>query len=105
MSTKPKNDVSDLETQDKTQIGGPKNKTEGPNQALDPCLTQLSGIGSGQVVNLRNRTIRIGRDRDCDIWIEDPHISRTHAIIIDKDDETTLKDNNSTNGIYVNGKK
>ncbi|MFM8313056.1 MAG: diguanylate cyclase [Deltaproteobacteria bacterium] len=105
MSHNKKKEEQDLDSQDKTQIVAPKHKNEGANQALDPCLTQLSGSGSGQVFNLRNKTYKIGRDRDCDIWVDDPHISRVHAVITDENNETIIKDNLSTNGVFINGKK
>ncbi len=100
-----KNHKDENEQNDKTQIAAPKTKVDENAQAMDPCLTQLSGLGNGQVFNLRNKTLTIGRDPSCSIWIEDPHISRVHATITDKDGCTTLSDEGSTNGVFINGKK
>ncbi len=95
----------DQEQREKTQIGSPRMKSEDSSQAMDPCLTQLSGLGSGQVFNLKNQTLKIGRDRACQIWVEDPHISRIHAVISNEGETTTLKDEGSTNGVFINGTK
>ena len=100
------NDKKDeLESQDKTQIAQVKNKDEDGGGALVPCLTQLSGSGSGQVFNLNNASFKIGRDRSCEIWIEDPHISRVHALVSHEGEDTLIVDQGSTNGVFVNGKK
>ena len=48
----------------------------------------------------------IGRDKICDIFVADPHISRKHASVdLVSDGSMTLIDLGSTNGILVNGKK
>jgi diguanylate cyclase (GGDEF)-like protein len=94
------------ERQDKTQIAAIKTKVDESSQAMDPCLTQLSGLGSGQVFNLKNQELKIGRDPEqCKIWAEDPHISRIHATVKNENDSTTITDLQSTNGVFVNGKK
>lgn len=100
-----KNFNDDEEIRDKTQIATTKAKVEETSQPMDPCLTQLSGLGSGQVFNLKNKTLKIGRDSSCGIWVEDPHISRFHATITDLEGKTNVVDENSTNGVFVNGKK
>jgi diguanylate cyclase (GGDEF)-like protein len=100
-----KDDKNNREQQDKTQFAVLKNKTDDSCSALDPCLTQLSGTGSGQVFNLKNRVLKIGRDRNCDLWIEDPHISRIHATLSNQDEVTSISDEGSTNGVFINGKK
>lgn len=46
----------------------------------------------------------IGRRDDADIVIKNPSISRKHAEIIKQADKLVLKDLNSTNGTFVNGK-
>ena len=47
----------------------------------------------------------IGRDSSCNIVLEHVGVSKLHAKIIAKDSLYYLVDNNSTNGIVVNGKK
>lgn len=100
-----KDEKNEQEKQEKTQFAVLKNKSNEDSSALDPCLTQLSGTGSGQVFNLRDRVFKIGRDRNCNLCIDDPHISRIHATLTNKDNVTSICDDGSTNGVFINGKK
>jgi len=51
-------------------------------------------------------TIKIGRDKSNDIVINEPRISRTHAIITDLGNGSyEIKDLGSTNGTFVNGER
>jgi pSer/pThr/pTyr-binding forkhead associated (FHA) protein len=51
-------------------------------------------------------TIKIGRDKSNDIEINEPRISRNHAIITDLGNGTyEIKDLGSTNGTFVNGER
>ena len=45
----------------------------------------------------------VGRDRDCAIRIDSATISRRHASIVVKTEETTIEDLGSKNGTQVNG--
>ncbi len=49
--------------------------------------------------------IVIGRSPDCDIVIDTKLASRAHAIIQKIRDDYFLKDTNSTNGTYLNGRR
>jgi pSer/pThr/pTyr-binding forkhead associated (FHA) protein len=52
------------------------------------------------------QTIKIGRDNSNDIEINEPRVSRNHAIITDLGDGNyEIKDLGSTNGTFVNGKR
>ena len=51
------------------------------------------------------RTVSIGRDIKNDIVIDNSSISRNHALITLVGDEYRLQDNNSLNGVFVNGRK
>jgi len=62
--------------------------------------------GRPQVYTLLKEEVSIGRSSENDVVLNDFSVSRKHAILVrNKDDEWTLKDNNSTNGIRVNGKQ
>ncbi len=50
------------------------------------------------------KSIHIGRSAECDIRLQHPSVSRTHAIIESAENEWILKDNKSLNGILVDGK-
>ena len=59
---------------------------------------------AGKTGVTRKSVICIGRDKTCDIHIDSPLASRSHAYIRKNDDGTyLLTDNNSTNGTYING--
>ena len=49
--------------------------------------------------------IKIGRDPDSDIQIDNIAISREHACIVQGPDEVFIEDKKSINGIFFNGKK
>ena len=47
----------------------------------------------------------IGRSRGSDIKINDPTVSRDHAVLLRRDDGWFVTDTGSKTGVYVNGKK
>jgi pSer/pThr/pTyr-binding forkhead associated (FHA) protein len=54
---------------------------------------------------LRAGWTRIGRSPDADIRLDDPSVSRRHALIVrTPDDELQIIDDRSLNGVVVNGK-
>ncbi len=57
-----------------------------------------------QEVDLQRGVTYIGRSEECEVTIEDPLVSRRHARIIFQDDDVTLEDLGSRNGLRVNGK-
>jgi hypothetical protein len=48
-------------------------------------------------------TARIGRGLECDVTLNDPSVSRTHAVVDTEGAEPTVRDLGSTNGTFVNG--
>lgn len=50
-------------------------------------------------------SITIGRSAASDIVLNQPSVSRTHCIIHSEAGRMTLQDNNSLNGVFVNGQK
>lgn len=50
-------------------------------------------------------SIRIGRKQDNDIICQNPYISKHHAVIHWDGNEFLLRDENSSNGTYVNGRQ
>jgi len=57
-----------------------------------------------QEVDLQRGITYIGRSEECEVTIEDPLVSRRHARILFQDDDVTLEDLGSRNGVRVNGK-
>ncbi|MGC9089957.1 MAG: FHA domain-containing protein, partial [Caldisericia bacterium] len=47
----------------------------------------------------------IGRSSTCDVRVDDPQVSRIHSLIYFKDGRYYLKDLDSENGTFINGKK
>lgn len=79
-----------------------------------PVGKQLKNLGSGRTASylmFNNKKISlvakitIGRDTDNDIVVDNKLASRRHAIIQKIKDAYFLKDENSTNGTYVNSVK
>lgn len=54
---------------------------------------------------LKDGEYRLGKDDDCDIILSDPHISRVHARLLVNAEQVNLEDNNSTNGVWIKGKR
>ena len=55
--------------------------------------------------SLKQDKISIGRSADNDIAILDPYSSGHHSLIYKKDKRYVVRDNNSKNGTFLNGKK
>lgn len=70
-----------------------------------PYLLVLKGTLKGREFTIVKEPFIIGRDTTCDVVIEDPLISRRHASIYFSDGAYRLKDFDSTNGTFLNGKK
>lgn len=63
------------------------------------------GPQGGKIYNLVGESVRIGRGPANDIIIDDPNLSRNHAIFIVTGSRCVVKDLKSRNGIYVNSKR
>ena len=69
---------------------------------LDPYLVILSGLDQGKQYRLHRQFNAIGRNGNTDIHIMDSKVSRNHGTLIIYPDCIVFKDNQSTNGSYVN---
>jgi len=63
-----------------------------------------TGPGAGLVVPLERGSYSIGRG-NCDVSIPDPDLSRIHAMLTVSDTSVSLRDNGSSNGTSVNGRR
>ena len=73
---------------------------------LEPYLIQVSGREAGQMHHLTGKTLKIGRDPACSIYLDDPHISRLHAeILCNHSQGILIRDLGSTNGVSINGQR
>ena len=69
------------------------------------ALTVRGGAQDGLALALTEPVTRIGRGLASDVVLEDPTVSRRHALIVLRDDEATLLDDNSLNGTWCNGER
>ncbi|MEL7449595.1 MAG: AAA family ATPase [Pseudomonadota bacterium] len=67
-------------------------------------MLSLDGYLVGEVP-LDSRRLMVGRDVDNEITVISEFVSRHHAQILVQDDGVWVKDLNSTNGTFVNGKR
>ena len=92
--------------EDRTIIITEKIELPEKTNTYEPYLIQISGRETGLQFNLSGRTVKIGRDPQCDIQVDDPHVSRQHAEVVSKSKtDILIRDLGSTNGIFVNGKR
>ncbi|MCP4867183.1 MAG: FHA domain-containing protein [Proteobacteria bacterium] len=79
-------------------------RTSGP---LVPTLTVLQGPEVGRFFVLEGPTAVFGRDEEADCRVDDPSVSRRHAVLVTRrlDDRLTVQisDEDSTNAVLVNG--
>lgn len=67
------------------------------------ALIILTGNYRGKSINLPERDILIGREKECFIRLFSSEISRKHCVIRFRDKELFIQDLNSSNGTLVNG--
>lgn len=53
----------------------------------------------------RGASVRIGRSVTADVLLEDPMVSRKHAVIEHADEHVRVLDDRSLNGVFVNGER
>lgn len=66
-------------------------------------LEYSNGNFQGQRLALKRTVITIGRDENCDIWLDDDLVSRYHAELAWCQQQVCLTDCNSLNGVLLNG--
>lgn len=67
-----------------------------------PLLIVTKGVGVGRIFPLEGENVRIGRDPDSDIFLDDVTVSRSHAVIDRSGGKLAISDTGSLNGTYVN---
>jgi hypothetical protein len=101
-----------------TQPGGApgfEQQPYGQSAGADPRAGRAGRVGAlevrsekdrGRVYELRKDRTSIGRSRDSDIFLDDLAVSRLHLTIYrDEQGRYMLRDENSANGVYVNGQR
>lgn len=59
----------------------------------------------GERIALRGQQVLVGREPQCAVVLDDPSVSREHALLTLSDTSVTVKDNNSRNGTFVEGQR
>ncbi|MFC1851895.1 FHA domain-containing protein [candidate division CSSED10-310 bacterium] len=67
-----------------------------------PKFVMIKGPDVGQEFTLNKQSMKIGRDTTNDIVIKDESISRLHAIVTINQEEVTVTDQESLNGLEIN---
>lgn len=69
----------------------------------DLILNARTGPLAGTTIAVEHERITLGRDMSCVVRLDDPKVSRIHAVVEVTAGKLYLRDNNSTNGSFVNG--
>jgi len=70
-----------------------------------PARVLIRTDGNTDFVHVLGRRTRIGRGPDNELVLDTKHISRYHAVLLAGPVHTSIEDLNSTNGVFVNGKR
>lgn len=76
-----------------------------PRRKRDACLVVIYGAELGRKYTIDGREMTIGRATMNDICVSQDSVSRTHATLLVDEDGVRIRDNESTNGTYVNDHK
>ncbi|MDR1532981.1 MAG: FHA domain-containing protein [Clostridiales bacterium] len=68
-------------------------------------LNADQAAGGWSSYKLTDRPVTIGHAPDCDIVLNQVSVSRLHAKIFSVEGKRFIQDSNTTNGVYVNGKR
>jgi predicted nucleic acid-binding Zn-ribbon protein len=70
-----------------------------------PARVLIRTDGNTDFVHVLARRTRIGRGPDNEIVLDTKHVSRYHAVLLAGPVHTSVEDLNSTNGVFVNGRR
>ena len=65
-------------------------------------LRVIRGPQTGVDIDLRQGSLSVGRDPQCDVFLNDMTVSRLHATIEVTGEGCVIRDENSFNGVWVN---
>jgi len=75
-----------------------------PPAAADKVVTPLAQPPKS-FSGFQQGTLSIGRQPNCNIFLDDPTVSRVHALLRPEGNGTALLEDRSSNGLFVDGKK
>jgi hypothetical protein len=95
---------SDLEK--RVSVANDSAAQTGEEIALEgPARVLIRTDGNTDFVHVLGRRTRIGRGPDNELVLDTKHVSRYHAVLLAGPTHTQIEDLNSTNGVFVNGKR
>lgn len=68
-----------------------------------PALVVVKGPEVGERFYIDREELTLGRDPDCDVFLNDVTVSRRHAVLRVRAGVVSVEDSGSLNGTYVNG--
>lgn len=74
-------------------------------QLAGTLIEPLNGPDKGQPLEVRSDRITLGRSESADVVVKSEGVSRLHATIVRSENAWYIQDNNSKNGVLVNGKQ
>jgi peptidoglycan lytic transglycosylase D len=77
-----------------------------PGRALNPAAVPALRVRTADGRAFRFlQAFHIGRDYDCEVQIQDVHVSRRHVVVSFADGQWAARDLQSSNGVFVNGQR
>jgi len=70
-----------------------------------PCLVVIAGAELGQTADLDRDQVELGRDDHCGLVVNSDLVSRHHATVLRVEGRHAIRDENSTNGTFVNDER
>ncbi|MGI8941675.1 MAG: FHA domain-containing protein [Actinomycetota bacterium] len=88
------------------EIGGYQKTVSGASINTEECVSLIQ-LGSDEPRRwpLLGSSLTVGRYPTCEVRVEDPGVSRSHARLFEADNEWWIADLRSANGTLVNDKK
>lgn len=86
------------------RIGDAAEPNDAAERRVRYRLRTIEGVPPNAIYALGKRT-RIGRGDDAEIVLVDPGVSRAHAVVEFDGDRPILRDLDSTNGTFINGRR
>jgi ABC-type multidrug transport system ATPase subunit/pSer/pThr/pTyr-binding forkhead associated (FHA) protein len=78
--------------------------SQGPQNMNDKSFSKENNLDIRAILSRKNEVL-IGRSSECDLVLDDNMVSRKHARLFQKDGKVWIEDLNSSNGIFLNGRK
>jgi len=80
-------------------------KTHGAQPARHPSIEVTLATSADYQHRRFTKPFRIGRTDECEVRINDDYVSRTHAEVVFENGQWWVRDLNSSNGVFVAGKR